>query len=106
MPDVAPFSLGIKTRLQTAHGVLPNAFQPIIECNTTLPASRVQSFWTVANDQKQIAIEVHQGEAPLAEENVPIGTTSIPVPPAPAGQGGVSVRFPAMPAGFCISGSR
>lgn len=93
MTDVAPFSLGIKTRLQTAHGVLPDAFQPIIERNTTLPASRVQSFWTVANDQEQIAIEVYQGEAPLAAENVLIGTTSIPVPPAPAGQEGVSVRF-------------
>ncbi len=93
MTDVAPFSLGVEARKDTMHGSIHNAFYPIIERNTILPASREQQFWTVANMQKEIRINVFQGESPIAPENISIGALSIQVPPAPAGVEGVSVRF-------------
>lgn len=93
MTDVAPFSLGIRSRISTPQGHIDDGFQPIIERNTTLPASRVQTFWTLGDNQTEISIHVHQGESPLASENALIGRTSVRVPPGPAGNEGINVRF-------------
>lgn len=93
MTDVAPFSLGIRSRISTPQGQIEDGFQPIIERNTTLPASRVQTFWTVADNQTNLEVRVYQGESPLASENALIGQTMVRVPPGPAGSEGMSVRF-------------
>lgn len=93
MTDVAPFSLGIMSRNETAHGAIEGAFVPIIERNTTIPASRSQYFSTLQNDQRIISIRVYQGEAPLAQDNMKLGQVEAGVPPSPAGQETVEVRF-------------
>ncbi len=101
MTDVAPFSLGIASRVITpTGGRIEGGFSPIIERNTTLPASREQRFWTVADNQREIRIQVYQGEAPIAQENVLIGSTSAYLPPAKAGHDGVDVRFSYDPSGL------
>ena len=93
MTDVAPFSLGIRSRVGTQMGQIDDGFAPIIERNTTLPASRVQHFWTASNGQTSVHVAVYQGESPLASENVLIGTTDVAVPPNNAGEEGIAVRF-------------
>ena len=93
MTDVSPFSLGIKSRNHTGHGVIEGAFSPIIERNTTIPTSRVSFFSTTHDNQSEILIEVYQGEAPLAQDNMRLGALKVDVPRAPANQEGISVRF-------------
>lgn len=93
MTDVAPFSLGIRSNVRTATGEIPNGFAPIIERNTILPASRMSNFTTISEGQTEIAIKVYQGESPIAEENVKIGSTLVRVPPNKPGKESVAVRF-------------
>lgn len=93
MTDVAPFSLGINSQVHTASGVIDNGFSPIIERSTVLPASRVQRFSTVQNNQERIEFGVFQGESPIATENARIGEMSIALPRAPAGHEAIDVRF-------------
>lgn len=93
MTDVSPFSLGILSRNETMHGAIEDAFVPIIERNTILPASRSQFFSTVSNNQTKILVAIFQGEAPIAQDNVLLGQVEVDVPAGPAGHESISVRF-------------
>ncbi|WP_421759024.1 Hsp70 family protein [Devosia sp.] len=100
MTDVAPFSLGINSRVATAGGIIDNGFTPIIERSTVLPVSRVQRFNTIADRQERIEFGVFQGESPIASENARIGSVGVSVPPSPAGQESIDVRFSYDPSGL------
>ncbi|MGB0853189.1 MAG: Hsp70 family protein [Pikeienuella sp.] len=93
MTDVSPFSLGIASNHHGATGVIQDAFAPIIERNTVLPASRVQHFFSSADKQTEILVRVYQGESPMAVENTPLGELKVRIPPAPKGQESIAVRF-------------
>lgn len=93
MTDVAPFSLGINAMMDTPSGTIANAFSPIIERSTILPASRTQRYSTVANNQEHIEFGVFQGESPMANENARIGQGKVRVPRGPAGAESIDVRF-------------
>ncbi len=93
LTDVMPYSLGIATVDEIAGRMVADRFSPIIERNTPVPVSRVQRYGTVSHQQRQIRIDVRQGESPIASENLHLGALEIEVPAAPAGQVGVRVRF-------------
>jgi molecular chaperone HscC len=93
LTDVMPYTLGIATVDEIAGRRVADRFSPIIERNTPVPVSRVQHYGTVQDHQRQIRIDVRQGESPIASENLQLGALEIEVPPAPAGQVGVRVRF-------------
>ena len=93
MTDVAPFSMGIETTDNRSQNVIHGAFAPIIERNTILPASRREYFSTLENGQKQIEVNIYQGEAAFARDNVFLGNLMVPVPAKPAGQESIEVRF-------------
>ena len=93
LTDVMPYSLGIISADHLDGRLIKDRFSPIIERNTPVPVSRVEHFQTVADKQKQILIDVRQGESPVGSENLRLGTLEIEVPPAPAGERGVEVRF-------------
>ena len=93
LTDVMPYSLGIIASTQIGERMVNDRFSPIIERNTPVPVSRVESYHTVADGQKQILIDVRQGESPVGSENLNLGKLEIPVTPAPAGRAGVEVRF-------------
>ncbi len=93
LTDVMPYSLGIVTVEEIAGRRVGDRFSPIIERNTPVPVSRMQHYSTVAEAQRQILIDVRQGESPMASDNLRLGTLEIEVPAAPAGQVGVRVRF-------------
>ncbi len=59
--DVAPFSLGIASGTHASGAVVVGIFSPDLERGTVLPASRVERFSTMANDQREIKVEVYQG---------------------------------------------
>lgn len=93
MTDSAPFSLGIATA-DTSLGVYDaSLFAPIIERNTTIPASRSQQFWTMQKGQRQLRVSVYQGEAPMVRDNIHMGTLDVNVPEGEAGREGIDVRL-------------
>jgi len=94
MTDVCPFTLGtdVSKRVgpdQYEHGY----FNPIIERNTVIPASRVESFSTLRPDQTEVVFSVYQGESPRVEDNVPLGEIKIKVPKEKGKTQSFEVRF-------------
>lgn len=84
--DVTPLTLGIET--------LGGVSTPLIERNTTIPASKSQTFSTAANNQTQVEINVLQGERPMAVDNKSLGRFILDgIPPAPRGVPQIEVSF-------------
>ena len=93
MTDVSPYTLGIAVVNHSAKQTDDLVMAPIIERNAVVPVSRSDTFWTVENKQKAVAIQVYQGENLRPYNNIHLGDLEIPVPAAPAGQEAVEVRF-------------
>ncbi|NMN07393.1 MULTISPECIES: Hsp70 family protein [unclassified Novosphingobium] len=92
--DVCPFTLGVDRSERDARGnVMSGLFTPIIERNTPVPVSRVHYFQTMADNQRRVEFGIFQGEAREVSGNVKLGALEIPVPPRPAGEVQVDVRF-------------
>jgi molecular chaperone DnaK len=71
--DVTPHSLGIKC-LDTAMGFpFEFRFAPIVRRNTPLPASRSELFHTYRDRQKEVEIDVYQGESDDVRRNARVG---------------------------------
>lgn len=84
--DVTPLTLGI----ETAGGVRT----PMIERNTTIPASKSQVFSTYADNQPSVEIHVLQGEREMAVDNKSLGKFILDgIPPAPRGMPQIEVTF-------------
>ncbi|MFZ5843365.1 MAG: molecular chaperone HscC [Pseudomonadota bacterium] len=92
--DVAPYTLGVEVSKRLPSGQLDTGhYSPIIERNTAIPASRVESFTTVSDQQKAVKFEVYQGESRLVKDNVYLGHLEVPVPARKAGDIHIEVRF-------------
>ncbi|MFN4291169.1 MAG: Hsp70 family protein [Permianibacter sp.] len=92
--DVAPYTLGVEVSKRLPSGQLDTGhYSPIIERNTAIPASRVESFTTVSDQQKAVKFEVYQGESRLVKDNVYLGHLEVPVPARKAGEIRIEVRF-------------
>ena len=84
--DVIPLSLGIET--------LGSVATKLIERNTTIPASKSQTFSTAADNQTSVEIHIVQGERPMASDNKSLGRFILDgIPPAPRGIPQVEVTF-------------
>lgn len=84
--DVTPLTLGIET--------LGSVMTPLIEKNTTIPASKSQIFSTAGDNQTSVEIHVLQGERPIASDNRTLGRFMLDgVPPAPRGVPQIEVSF-------------
>ena len=91
MTDVCPFTLGTSVVDRFAsEGVV---LSPIIERNAIVPVSRAERYYTAADGQKAIRIDVLQGENLRPSQNIKIGEMRIEVPPGPQGSEGVEVRY-------------
>ena len=93
LTDVAPFTLGVEVADRQEGHVVRDLFLPIIERNTVIPASCATTLSTLEDRQKSIGVRVFQGESRRAKNNILLGTLEVRVPPAPAGQQLVEVRF-------------
>jgi molecular chaperone HscC len=94
LTDVCPFTLGVETSEPLPGGGLRTGlFAPIIERNTVLPASRIESFSTVRDGQSHVEFPIYQGESRFAAENVKLGTLLAPVPLRRAGAVELQCRF-------------
>jgi molecular chaperone HscC len=94
LTDVAPFTLGIEISRVGADKVRQTGlFSPILERNTVIPASRVETFATANDNQGSIDVAIYQGEARLVKDDIHLGTINVRVPRAKAGQETIGVRF-------------
>lgn len=94
LTDVCPHSLGLDVATSNSHGQWKSGrFLPIIERNTVIPASRIESIVTCVDNQKVIRISIYQGESRQVSNNTKLGELHIEVPAAPAGQQQVDVRY-------------
>jgi molecular chaperone HscC len=92
--DVAPFSLGISTATHLGRQQVSGLFSPILERGTVIPASRVQRYFTMGEMQREIRIEVFQGEHSLCRDNTRLGDYLVKgLPAAAAGEQAIDVRF-------------
>ena len=92
--DVAPFTLGIAVADGFGGQVVQGVFAPILERGTVIPASRVKTFQTMSPNQKEILVEVYQGEHASCERNRRLGQYTLRgLPRGPAGSQAVEVRF-------------
>lgn len=94
LTDVCPFTLGTEVVIEKENGRYEDGhFCPIIERNTTIPASRTERLYTVNDNQTQIRCKVLQGESRFASNNVLLGEIQIRVPRAEAGKEAVDVTY-------------
>ena len=84
--DVTPLTLGIET--------MGGIMTPLIEANTTVPASKSQIFSTAADNQPSVEVHVLQGERKMAADNKTLGRFMLDnIPPAPRGVPQIEVTF-------------
>ncbi len=84
--DVTPLTLSIET--------MGGVATPMIERNTTVPASKSQVYSTASDNQTQVEINILQGERPMASDNKSLGKFVLDgIPPAPRGVPQVEVTF-------------
>jgi molecular chaperone DnaK len=71
--DITPHTLGIKC-LDVVQGLdFPYRFAPILHRNTPLPATRSEVFNTVYDEQREVEIDVYQGEGDDVRHNHRVG---------------------------------
>jgi molecular chaperone DnaK len=84
--DATPLSLGVET--------LGGVMTVLIPRNTTIPASKTETFSTAADNQNAVTINVLQGEREFARDNRLLGTFNLEgIPPAPRGAPQIEVTF-------------
>jgi len=84
--DVTPLSLGIETE----GGIMT----PLVERNTTIPASKSQVFSTASDNQTAVTVRVFQGERQMANDNRLLDQFNLEgIPLAPRGVPQIEVTF-------------
>ena len=91
LTDVCPFTLGIDVQNHADYS--QPLMSPIIERNSVLPSSKVQTYCTSRDNQTLLTVNVYQGENRYAKDNTLLGSVQIRVPAAPQGEQTIGVRF-------------
>ena len=71
--DVSPYSFGPSYLGERGGIEYPYCYHPIIRCNTALPVTRTDRYYTSVPYQKEVEIDIYQGDDPDALKNIPIG---------------------------------
>jgi molecular chaperone HscC len=94
MTDTCPYSLGIEVSREIEAGRQVTGFMStVLERNTVIPASRVQRFVPIEDNQKVLQVSVYQGEARLVRDNIKLGEFELPLPAGLKTEVGADVRF-------------
>lgn len=84
--DVTPITLGIE--------IQGGYMAKIVTRNTPVPIERKQRFTSVINNQKQVKINVYEGERPLTKDNHLLDNFHLQnLPPGPKGSAQIDVTF-------------
>jgi len=94
MTDVSPYSMGIDVSRQLGDGSFSSGhFDPVIERNSPVPISRVKRYFPLKDGQEVLDLNVFQGEARMARDNILLGNLQVRLPAGPQLEAGVDVRF-------------
>ena len=94
MTDVSPYSLGIEVSMQLGDRSYSSGhFDPVVERNTPVPVSRVKRYHPVSDNQKYLELNVYQGEARMARDNIRLGSLKVPLPTLAIEDSGIDIRF-------------
>ncbi len=94
LTDVCPYTLGLAIINKSDHANKQgDLFFPIIERNSIVPISVERELCTTSDNQKEVSIDVYQGESRLVKNNVFLGSLSIKVPKNKAGEETITVRY-------------
>ncbi|ELW2863803.1 molecular chaperone HscC [Salmonella enterica] len=77
LTDICPYSLGVEINRQGVPGI----FSPIIERNTTVPVSKVETYSTMHPEQDSICVRVYQGESHKVKNNILIDSFDVMLKP-------------------------
>lgn len=77
LTDICPYSLGVEVNRQGVPGI----FSPIIERNTTVPVSKVETYATMHPEQDSICVRVYQGESHKVKNNILIDSFDVMLKP-------------------------
>ncbi|MBT4963348.1 MAG: molecular chaperone HscC [Francisellaceae bacterium] len=81
LADVCPYTLGTRVvKLDIKNEFDGYKYLPIIERNTKIPVSRFETLEPTDKKQKEINIEVLQGENRNPDKNISLGTLNVKVP--------------------------
>tara|TARA_Y100000592_G_scaffold10021_2_gene14208 strand:- start:34 stop:1725 length:1692 start_codon:yes stop_codon:yes gene_type:complete len=93
LTDVCPYSLGVEVASHVGGQLQNGHYLPIIERNCVVPVSRVKSVQTLRDGQKHVNVRIFQGESRLVANNIFLGELEVEVPPRPAGEVSLDIRF-------------
>lgn len=93
MTDVCPFTLGTEVTKVFGHQNQNGYFLPIIHRNTVIPVSKEEIVYTMHDNQRQLNIEVFQGEGRKVKDNINLGDLKIDDLPAKPKGMPIHVRF-------------
>jgi molecular chaperone HscC len=94
LTDVCPYTLGLEvSERDEKGGVITGMFSPIIERNTTVPTSKVQTYSPIEDFQSFLNLRIFQGESPRVVNNIALGKLEIPLAKKKASENPVDVRF-------------
>ncbi len=82
--DITPYTFGTSAIGEIQGLMQPNMFVPLIRRNTKLPCKKSEVFYTMVPNQKAVKVDVYQGEAPVATDNILLGDYHFDLTPAPA----------------------
>ena len=91
LTDICPFSLGTGIKNDAKPG--QDLMSVIIPRNSALPASKASTYVTVYDNQTTMDIGIYQGEDLYVKNNTKLDHLRIKVPPMPAGQASVLLRY-------------
>lgn len=93
--NVANNSMGVEvTSIDEFGKYTYGVFDPLIKRDSKIPATKAKTYTTAADNQSTVRIRVHQGENPLADDNLLIEDFPVTdIPLAPAGVEKIEVSF-------------
>ena len=89
LTDVMPFSLGIISSNERSNDV----FSPVIERNTPVPVSVQKPYQASTQSQREVVLDIRQGESPFGSDNLLIGKLTVPLAKSQGEDREVMVRF-------------
>jgi len=94
LTDVCPYTLGVEVSVESQNNQFESGhFLPVIERNSTIPISRMDTLNTIQDKQKHLNCNIYQGESRLVKNNVFLGSIEVTVPKKKAGEESVDIRF-------------
>ncbi len=94
LTDICPYTLGVEIVNNLGKDNYESGyFLPIIERNSPIPISKVESLATIRDNQTKMVIKVYQGESRRVENNIKLGELKISVPRGKSGEQMVDLRY-------------